>query len=137
MKDGPDGAVISSKLEQVEVGTDSDGEMLTSCIVVPTEAAGPASKLSKTQNLAFDVLKRLIKDHGEKPPADLNLPADCRVARQATWREEFYKVHPGDKQGAKQKAFVRVHGDLYEARLVQYLGEFACLNPDKPDKSGF
>jgi hypothetical protein len=57
--------------------------------------------------------------------------------RQATWREEFYKVHPGEKQAAKQKAFVRVHGDLYEQHLVQYLGEFACLCPDKPNKSTF
>jgi hypothetical protein len=102
----------------------------------PTDAAtGP--KLTKTQTLAFDLLKRLIKNRGEKPPAELNLPDDLRVVRQAVWRDEFYKVHPAEKGATKQKAFVRVHADLYEAHLVQYLDEFACLWPDKPDKSDF
>jgi hypothetical protein len=131
MKDAEAGAVIASRLEPVELGNDADGDPISSCIIVETETAAKGPKLSRAQSLAFDVLKRLIKDHGEKPPENLNLPDDCRVVRQETWREEFYKVYPGEKQGAKQKAFVRVHLDLFEAHLVQYLGEFACLWPDK------
>src|SRR5262249_23946788 len=37
MKDGPEGETIVSRLEQVELGQDVDGDPITSCVVVPVE----------------------------------------------------------------------------------------------------
>ena len=37
MKDGPQGDEFTSKLEVVEVGTDDDGDKITSCIIMPAE----------------------------------------------------------------------------------------------------
>jgi hypothetical protein len=64
-KDGPQGEEIVSKLEAVEVGTDEDGEPITSCIVLPAEAAtrgddGP--RLSANQRTMF----ALLHDAGER-----------------------------------------------------------------------
>jgi hypothetical protein len=59
MKDGPDGEEITSKLESVEVGTDEDGEPITSCIVVEAEGVPPVSsgpKLSANQKTMFALL---------------------------------------------------------------------------------
>ncbi len=39
MKDGPEGETVTSTLEQVEVGTDEDGEPITSCVVLEAETA--------------------------------------------------------------------------------------------------
>jgi hypothetical protein len=137
MKDAEAGAVIASKLERVGLGADVDGDEISSCVITEAEAAAKGPKLNKTGKLGFDVLTRLLKSEGEAAPATFALPRDAKVVKQAAWREEFYKVHPADKTGTKQKAFVRVHADLYEAQLVQYLGEFAFLNPDNPDISAF
>ena len=38
MKDGESGDTIVSALESVEVGSDEDGDAITSCVVVPSEA---------------------------------------------------------------------------------------------------
>ena len=38
MKDGVEGTSITSRLEQIEVGTDEDGDPITSCVVIETEA---------------------------------------------------------------------------------------------------
>jgi hypothetical protein len=38
MKDGATGDTIVSRLEKVEVGIDEDGDPITSCVVVPSEA---------------------------------------------------------------------------------------------------
>ena len=39
MKDGgSEGEVVTSRLEMVEVGTDADGEPVTSCVVLPAVA---------------------------------------------------------------------------------------------------
>jgi hypothetical protein len=58
MKDGPEGANFTSRLEVIEVGTNDLGKPITSCAIVPSDAAvvetGP--KLTKTQQLAYDAL---------------------------------------------------------------------------------
>jgi hypothetical protein len=60
MKDGEEGDTVGSRLEQVEVGTDEDGETITSCVVVPTEppaASEPrAKKLSANANTMLNML---------------------------------------------------------------------------------
>jgi hypothetical protein len=52
MKDGQSGDVIASRLERVEeVGIDDDGDPISSCVVVPSEAtAGTKSTIKLTQN---------------------------------------------------------------------------------------
>ena len=37
MKDGPEGDIITSRLEQVDLGTDADGEPVNSCLIMPAE----------------------------------------------------------------------------------------------------
>jgi hypothetical protein len=60
MKDGPEGDMIASRLEQEEVGTDEDGDPITSCVIVPVEisetrtAQGP--RLTKNQQTMFSIL---------------------------------------------------------------------------------
>ena len=47
MKDGPEGDVIVSRLEHVDLGADTDGESVSSCVVVPGETSTPASRGKK------------------------------------------------------------------------------------------
>ena len=59
MRDGPEGDRVISRLEPVEVGTNSESDTITSCIVVPVEAAtnDPAQgELSDRERLALDAL---------------------------------------------------------------------------------
>jgi hypothetical protein len=61
MKDGEGCEAIISKLESVEVGTDQDGETITSCVVVPSEAVAPehrGTRLTPNQQTMLDVLVR-------------------------------------------------------------------------------
>jgi hypothetical protein len=50
MKDGPEGDVIASRLEVLEVGTDADGEPITSCVVVAVDAP-PSRDTSRAARL--------------------------------------------------------------------------------------
>ena len=59
MKDGPEGDCVVSKLEPVEVGIDSDGDAITSCVVVPVDISpskAPEPKLTRNQQTMFAVL---------------------------------------------------------------------------------
>lgn len=88
MKDGPEGAEIASRLDQMEVGTDEDGEAITSCIVVPVEgeiAKAPGKPPSPKQRLALDCLSDLAMD-GKPLPVEWQMPAGLKGVAAADWR---------------------------------------------------
>jgi hypothetical protein len=64
-KDGKDGEAQPFRLEVVEIGTDEDGESITSCVIVPEEAAAKAtrSKAPKggNQRIVYDALGELLR----------------------------------------------------------------------------
>jgi hypothetical protein len=130
MKDGPAGAVIASKLESVNLGTDIDGDPITSCIIVPSELGAAGAKLTKVQRFAFDLLKKVINSEGVTPPKEANLPADFKIARSETWRERFYETYPADKQDTKKKALLRATLDLEQDKLIVLWREFVWVTAD-------
>lgn len=74
MKDGPEGDQIVSRLEQVEVGMDEDGEPITSCVVVPVDGIQkqPSNrKLSDRQKLALNALADCAAERGKSPQSSL------------------------------------------------------------------
>lgn len=67
MKDGPQGEVLASKLEAVDVGKDEDGDTITSCVVTETDTpeTKSRSKLDAASKIALELLTRAIGDGGE------------------------------------------------------------------------
>lgn len=137
MKDGPSGAVITSKLDEVELGQDDDGDTITSCVIVAADAKAkdPADQIKGSNNqLGYRTLQKLIEKNGLQPPPGHNIPANVRVVPTISWRESFYKAYPADRPDTKQKAFVRVYLKLHELGIIEEHQEFVWI-PDKPDKS--
>jgi phage/plasmid primase-like uncharacterized protein len=63
-KDGEDGVAHPFRLEVVDIGTDDDGEPLTSCVVFPSEPAAPRMKLppkSGNQRIVWDALDEPLR----------------------------------------------------------------------------
>ena len=64
MKDGPDGAEIVSRLESVEVGTDEDGDAITSCVVEPVIGGasfkGTAVKRNRRDKTFDDAFQEIL-----------------------------------------------------------------------------
>lgn len=62
MKDGAAETTITSRLEPVDVGMDSEGEPMTSCVIVPVDAdevadTEPEARLNKNQATMLSILK--------------------------------------------------------------------------------
>jgi hypothetical protein len=93
MKDGREGEEIVSTLAVVEVGTDEDGDAITSCVIRPGGAKSePAQKkrLSPNTAIALDLLRRAIDDAGEQPPASNHIPTSVKLAvRMNLWRTYY------------------------------------------------
>jgi hypothetical protein len=123
MKDGPEGEVIVSRLEIVEVGTDSDGEIITSCIVMPVEggAVRPPTnrKLSDRQRLALDALANCAADRGKPPPEEFGLPLGLLAGTVSEWRDELYSRGVLDREAKNPREdFRRLRNQLAARRLI-------------------
>ena len=123
MKDGPEGGVIYSRLEAVEVGVDEDGEPITSCVVIPVDAsaARPTAtrKLSDRQRLALDALSNCILDRGEPSPETFKLHGNIKVVKVLDWREEMFARGVLDGQAKNPREdFRRVKAALQARHLI-------------------
>jgi hypothetical protein len=129
MKDGPEGAEFASRLETVDVIRDDDGDMKTSCIVVPTEVAAKVKgpKLAEGPKLAMAKLQELVASDGKSAVASNYVPSGVKTVSVTVWRELFYKSYPTDKPDAKQKAFVRAFLKLQELHLIGINGDDVWL----------
>ena len=67
MKDGAESERIVSRLEQVEVGIDDDGEPITSCVVSPSDISGTRMKANvpPSAKMALDALNEAVAESGE------------------------------------------------------------------------
>src|SRR6188474_3528090 len=121
MKDGVDGATIVSRLDVVEVGTDSDGDPISSCVVMPGDGSArpaPNRKLSDRLKLALDALTDAVLGHGNPAPAAMQLPAAIRVVGADRWRHELFRRAVLNKDDKNPRAdFKRIRKGLAERSL--------------------
>jgi hypothetical protein len=123
MKDGPDGETFVSRLEVVEVGTNIDGDEITSCVIVPVEGGAvrpaPTRKLSDRQKLALDALADCVADQGAPPSPTLGLPGGIMAVPVGAWRDELYAKGVIDRDAKNpRKDFQRVRDSLQARKLI-------------------
>jgi len=126
-RDGNTGEQFPFDLQVVELGTDDDGEPVTSCIVVPmTNTSAPKPKtpnLSGVARVALQALQEAIGEHGETLPGTSTIPAGVRAATIEAWRSRFGVRYgsDGDDQrdaSAVRKAFQRGREALLKAGCI-------------------
>jgi hypothetical protein len=122
MKDGPEGDVILSRLEHVALGADSDGDSITSCVVVEVQG-GLAQAIPKVPKrkagasaTALRALKEAISEVGVPAPASNHVPPNVKVVTESQWRDYAYRagISSGEPR-AKQQAFKRALENLVGA----------------------
>lgn len=114
VKDGADGAEHGFRLEVIELGTDDDGDTLTSCAIAPDDHA-PRHKLmteAQRQGIAAYCLAC------EAGNGTLDAAGNFIGLHLEAWRDSFYRISTADTQDAKKKAFQRIRKDLAADGLV-------------------
>jgi len=127
-KDGKDGESHGFRLEIVELGTDADGDPVTSCVVMPDGGAtrGFSKPLTNNQKLGLGTFENAARAHGV-----LNERGEFAGVPLRAWRQEFYRKCPAENDEAKRKAFNRARTDLTELGHVSVENDvylFAGLN---------
>jgi hypothetical protein len=126
MKDGEEGQKTVSRLEVITVGTDEDGEPITSCVVERDDNPGTSQttdrrrKLSVKEGRALQLLAEAIEKDGELIPAVGRVPPNTKAVREQLWKQYFDSggIVVKDTPNAKRMAFVRAVEALIAAGLV-------------------
>lgn len=135
MKDGETGATTRSTLKVVEVGTDEDGDTITSCVIeTADDGVAPAKKKAASATgaakVVLDLLRRALGDEGKPPPASSHIPRGTKaVVPVDLWRRYAYdgSVADSDKRDSHKKAFARAVTKLQAAGIVGIWGGYAWL----------
>lgn len=130
-RDGLVGDEFHFRLEVVELGTDEDGDPVTSCIVVSSDSGpgnrrkgGGRRKITKATK-ALDVLFNCLSDHGRTAPGTKDYPPGATVVSAETWREELARsgVLSSDNKDTARQQWRRIRNDLfYSERIAEYDG---------------
>jgi len=127
-KDFAEGTEIVSRLEPVPLGTDADGDPITSLVVLPVE--GPIKrrpvtrKLSPRQQLALAALVECAAGGGTPAPPSLQLPARTTVVQVNAWRDELYRKGVLDRDAkSPREEFKRIRTQLQARSLIGVNGE--------------
>ena len=140
LKDGQEGAEIASGLEQVELGKDSHGDPIVSCVVVPddlmarvlakptNQIVSPAmAKLSAKTRLGLDHLSACIKEAGREAPVSTNIPVGARGVTLDEWKDRLGKAGVINVDGNPRQQFIRIHDDLQNKKLIGIWEGFVWL----------
>ena len=119
-KDGVDGLEFAFDLHVVELGTDEDGDPITSCVCLPAENAPTRRKVTGQTKVALDLLKEAIAHSGETPPASNHIPANISACSVTLWRDycERGQMSDPNKPDAFRMAFKRASEKLQELGII-------------------
>lgn len=120
---GAEGDIITSAQETVEVGTDSDGDTISSCVIVEAEPSpysnSTSRKLPAKANLSLEALSETVLAVGESAPPGFGLPTNIKVVPIDSWREEILRrgIIPADDANPRA-TFVRIRDQLADRTLI-------------------
>jgi hypothetical protein len=115
-KDGEEGVRFAFRLKPVQIGTDEDGNPVSSCVVEPEgepSAAAPAAHgvfVTGHEKTAVDLLQRLAREGGLMR---LEVP-------YAEYLERWYALDPNAIKDTVQKSARRSLENLEKRRIVTY-----------------
>lgn len=129
-KDGPDGEAHPFRLDVVELGTDADGEPVSSCVVEP-EAAGasrPTAPAGGNQRIAWDRIGALLREAGDGRPegAPAELPAGRPVVTLEAAVEAVADRLVCDPKRRRERATAAINGLCSRGILCHVGGWLWC-----------
>jgi AAA domain-containing protein len=131
MKDGPEGAVLTSKLVPVDVGIDDHGKPISSCVVEPVgvvsgEAAKrSAGKLSPNDKIALQALDRALATASEPAPTHNHIPTKATVVKASIWQIHYLEASKssGEDLGTIKRTWRRARERLLSDKFIGAYGE--------------
>ena len=113
------------QLQTIALGTDEDGDTVTSAIVIPADRPAPTKKpLSGKNEVAMQALDDALRDHGEERSGNL-YPQGRKVVHVDHWKKacKEHGLTSGESESAARTAFNRAKVRLMDLNEVREWGD--------------
>jgi hypothetical protein len=123
-KDGEGGQQFHFDLRPIDLSNDEDGEPITSCVVIPSDAPPERQRkatASPQARMGLDTLREAINAGGKPAPTDNHIPSGAIVVDVELWRKFHYARNGADtKTATKCQSFNRA------VKSLQASGAIGC-----------
>lgn len=138
-RDGETGTAYAFRLEMAELGTDDDGDAVTTCIVQTANVEAIRRKPTKVPTnarTAFNCLQGVIQDRGELMPATSAIPPGTKAVTVEVWRDRFREMSrlvtdgeddPTKAATAFRQRWKRAVDALQNAEIVGVVGTYVWI----------
>lgn len=129
-RDGASAEAFPFELRVVDLGEDSDGDLLTTCVVEQSDESPnrPTKPLPANAATAFAALGEAIQAQGQRLPASSTIPAGVTAITLTIWRDQFRLRYGSEDSDGTRKAFVRAKNDLLKAGRIQISDPYVWQN---------
>jgi hypothetical protein len=141
--DQEEGRLTTWMTEVVNLGTDEDGDDITTALISnETPGVGKKTKaklrLTDSQRRAMELLSRCINDHGRPPPPSNEFPQNVRIVSLKEWGVmcERDGLSSADKKEDRERAFRRAKDDLQTMHQIGCLDGLVWQVPSHLDFNG-
>ncbi|MEQ1491561.1 MAG: AAA family ATPase [Terricaulis sp.] len=124
-KDDEDGGRWGFRLKSVSIGTDGDGDPLTSCVIEYVDAPQARrrdSKQAASEAIALEALRAVLSTDARKAPAGVPAAAGAYVAPLLMVRDRAYRLglsQEGETTAAKRTRWNRALENLSAQKIVR------------------
>jgi hypothetical protein len=119
------GDLFAFRLIPVEIGTDENGEPVTSCVVEPETGSVVRTEAKrqrdpKAAQIALRALAEAVDEQGAVPPSSNHIPTRIKVVSVSVWRQQAYLrgISTSSEERARQQAFKRASEHLIGVNRV-------------------
>lgn len=138
IRDGVAGERFAFDLQVVELGVDSDGDPVTTCIVHQLSEAPPGRRqpdaVSGVARIGLQALQEVIGAEGKPMPETSTIPRNVSAVTIDAWRTRFRLRYGTDQEGedrggdAVKKAFRRAREQLAQGNLIGMSDPYVWVN---------
>jgi hypothetical protein len=140
INDGEEKVITQFKMEVSKIGSDEDGDAITTAIVSKDDCGFSTGaqlkappKLNETERRAMELLYKAIAEDGKPGPSSNTFPQRIQVVPIDTWRNYCKRggISSGEDESAFRKAFQRVSISLANKHKIGMLDDLVWVNPNE------
>ena len=127
-RDEAGGRSYGFRLETVELGTNSKGRVVTTCVAAEAEPPERATgrdkrQLGPNERIVLEALAAALVDHGADPPLAPDIPRQVKVTSLERWRDAALRYLPQETAKKKNQAFGRAVVSLVADGRVKHAAD--------------
>lgn len=127
-RDGEAGQRYGFRLRVVDLGVDVDGDVATTCVLIPSAEAAAKPVKPVRRDVALDALREAIGEYGETMPGTSTIPKGVKAVKLDQWKARWMLRTGYDAGRNADSHYCHDKADLLKSGTVGISKPFVWIN---------